>query len=202
MERVRRFRQINDFNHLAGQQSLKIFLINWLIVIPWIIIVFRLLNINIHTPIRAMKRPLSVLCLLLLAYLAQAQQGINQLSDQVKENTSGTCSGHYADLRIDFDICDPFTVSFTNLTAGASAVFWDFGDGTNTSSSGNTSHKYVNEGVYRVQMITQTKTGCYDTVYKKFLMNVDSGTIFTEREIIVFSLFATLPEREAISFVF
>lgn len=129
------------------------------------------------------KKPTSVLCLLLMACLAKAQAGLNQLNDP--GSTFSACAEHYGDFRVDFDICNPFDVQLTNLTVGASAIYWNFGDGSGTSSAGDTSHIYASEGVYRVMMVTRSKSGCLDTVYKKFLMNVDSGTIFTERQVIV-----------------
>lgn len=123
-----------------------------------------------------MKKLIFFLTLLLTAGLGHTQVGISVNS----------CSGHFVDLRVDFDVCNPFNVQFTNLTVGSTAILWRFEGNDLIPGSDFVSHLYTQEGVYNVMMITQSKTtGCKDTIYKNFLMNVDSGTIFKNREEIV-----------------
>ncbi len=59
----------------------------------------------------------------------------------------------------------PYTVEFTDLSTGAAAWLWDFGDG-NSSTLSNPTHEYIEGGIYTVSLIvtnhcgsdTQTKT--------------------------------------------
>ena len=65
----------------------------------------------------------------------------------------------------DSTICQGTTVSFTNLSTGANAYLWDFGDG-NTSNLQTPTHTYSTPGTYDVSLtansgtntITETKT--------------------------------------------
>jgi PKD repeat protein len=51
------------------------------------------------------------------------------------------------------------TINFTNVPSGSSPVyFWDFGDGTNSSVAGSTSHTYATNGTYPV-CLTVYETG-------------------------------------------
>jgi gliding motility-associated-like protein len=61
----------------------------------------------------------------------------------------------------------PETINFTNLSTGPSTLSyqWNFGDG-NISTIQNPSNTYLNGGVYSVQLITTSSTGCVDTLVK------------------------------------
>jgi Zn-dependent metalloprotease len=58
------------------------------------------------------------------------------------------------------------TVDFTDMSSGASAWFWNFGD-SNTDTQQNPSHTYTASGVYTVMLIATSANGiCYDTIYQ------------------------------------
>ena len=59
----------------------------------------------------------------------------------------------------------PFTVQFTDLTAGATGWLWDFGDGT-TSTQQNPSHQYNSFGDYTVTLTATSGAGCSNTITK------------------------------------
>jgi len=64
--------------------------------------------------------------------------------------------------------CQPHAVSFTNVSTGAIAYKWNFGDG-DTSNSGNAivnhtfSHNQSSTQNYQVRLIAETQEGCFDT---------------------------------------
>jgi gliding motility-associated-like protein len=72
---------------------------------------------------------------------------------------------------VDFTVNDttscsaPFTVQFTDLTAGATGWLWDFGDGT-TSTLQNPSHQYNSFGDYTVTLTATSGAGCSNTIIK------------------------------------
>jgi gliding motility-associated-like protein len=78
---------------------------------------------------------------------------------------------------VDFEADDstsckiPFTVKFTDLTAGATTRLWDFGDG-GTSTLPNPSHSYTTFGDFTVSLIVTTGTGCIDTFIKKDFIKI------------------------------
>ncbi len=59
----------------------------------------------------------------------------------------------------------PLTVSFTNLSIGASGYSWDFGDG-NTATVRNPTHTYTTTGTFTVTLIVTNANGCTDTLQK------------------------------------
>ncbi|MEM1000280.1 MAG: PKD domain-containing protein [Bacteroidota bacterium] len=59
----------------------------------------------------------------------------------------------------------PFTVSFTDLSTGALAWSWDFGDGT-TSTANNPSHTYTAPGQYTVRLAVANADSCRDTLFR------------------------------------
>ncbi|HKB45617.1 MAG TPA: PKD domain-containing protein, partial [Chitinophagaceae bacterium] len=73
---------------------------------------------------------------------------------------------------VDFTVNDtascsaPFTVQFTDLTAGSTGWLWDFGDGT-TSAQQNPSHQYNGFGDYTVTLTATSGAGCSNTITKK-----------------------------------
>lgn len=58
--------------------------------------------------------------------------------------------------------CRPFTTSFQNISPGATAWFWNFGDG-NTSTQQNPVHTYTTAGIYTVTL-TVTLGNCTSTI--------------------------------------
>ena len=54
----------------------------------------------------------------------------------------------------------PFTVNFKDLTPGATAWTWDFGDGSAVSHAENPSHTYTSTGQYSVSQSVVTTAGC------------------------------------------
>jgi len=63
--------------------------------------------------------------------------------------------------------CAPIDVDFTNLSTGANAFVWDFGDGTPTTTAINPSHQYVNTtfflAIHTVTLVATSSAGCSDT---------------------------------------
>jgi PKD repeat protein len=54
----------------------------------------------------------------------------------------------------------PLTVSFTNLTQGASLYSWDFGDGSAPVTSPNPVHTFTENGVYVTELTAFSDLGC------------------------------------------
>ncbi len=69
----------------------------------------------------------------------------------------------------DYSFATNQTVTFSNMSSGASSYYWDFGDGSedSISSEADPEHYYVNEGTYTVTLIATNQNGCLDTVGKK-----------------------------------
>jgi gliding motility-associated-like protein len=70
----------------------------------------------------------------------------------------------------------PFTVQFTDLTAGAISWLWDFGDG-NTSIQQNPSHTYNAFGNYTVSLTITTASGCSNTLVKSAYIKIQPVSI-------------------------
>lgn len=83
---------------------------------------------------------------------------------------------------VDFTVNDstscqaPFTVQFTDLTAGATAWQWNFGDG-NTSTQQNPSHTYNAFGNYNVTLTVTVGTGCSSTITKPAYIQIQPISI-------------------------
>lgn len=65
----------------------------------------------------------------------------------------------------------PLTVNFSNLSNGASAYQWSFGDG-NTSTDISPVHTYTTAGNFSVTLITVNTNGCTDTLIKSAYVNI------------------------------
>ncbi|MBK6266028.1 PKD domain-containing protein [Marivirga sp. S37H4] len=65
--------------------------------------------------------------------------------------------------------CVPVEVSFQNEAVGASAYFWDFGDGK-TSTVPNPLHVYTSVGEFDVKLIVTNDLGCTDTLHRSELV--------------------------------
>ncbi len=59
--------------------------------------------------------------------------------------------------------CALETVAFLNNSTGATSYQWDFGDG-NTSATASPTHAYAGYGIYTVQLIASSGSGCNDTI--------------------------------------
>ena len=66
--------------------------------------------------------------------------------------------------------CSPLISSFANLSSGATAYIWNYGDATPTSSLTNANHTFVNASnvsqTFTVQLISLNAFSCSDTSYK------------------------------------
>ncbi|MCH7534355.1 MAG: PKD domain-containing protein, partial [Bacteroidetes bacterium] len=67
--------------------------------------------------------------------------------------------------------CSPLTVNFTNLSSNSTKWFWNFGDGS-TSSSFNPTHVFAQDGHYDITLATQNSFGCVDTITYATMINV------------------------------
>lgn len=66
----------------------------------------------------------------------------------------------------------PLKVDFTNQSTGASAYFWDFGDGSSSIDSTPT-YTYQKPGTYTVKLAALTPQGCTDTAYVDIIVEND-----------------------------
>lgn len=77
-------------------------------------------------------------------------------------------------------ICLPASLNFTNTSyfpnAGTASCYWDFGDGTNSSSC-NPSHIYGQSGTYLVTLIVTDLTSCNsaDTIQHQVVVLADTS---------------------------
>ena len=60
----------------------------------------------------------------------------------------------------------PLDVAFTNLTDLPGTYTWDFGDGSQGSSSANPHHIYQDTGRFAIELIATTTFGCVDSITK------------------------------------
>ncbi|MBI2968073.1 MAG: PKD domain-containing protein [Bacteroidetes bacterium] len=60
--------------------------------------------------------------------------------------------------------CDDYTVNFQNQSQDATYYYWNFGDGT-TSTSATPTHTYPDTGIYYVTMMANPGWPCADTAY-------------------------------------
>jgi len=66
-------------------------------------------------------------------------------------------------------------VTFTDLSGGANPItgwFWDFGDGSGSSSQQNPTYTYPQSGIYDVELIVEDANGCQDTILREELMDI------------------------------
>ncbi len=59
--------------------------------------------------------------------------------------------------------CTPLQVHFQNASTGFDSLYWNFGDGNSTVSTGSVSHTYTVAGTYYPYLVAYTAAGCYDT---------------------------------------
>ena len=65
----------------------------------------------------------------------------------------------------------PLTVNFVDSSTGGSTYFWDFGDGS-TSTSRNPSHIYTLPGTYTVKFFVTNAAGCKDSLVKTDVVSI------------------------------
>ncbi|PBQ30413.1 hypothetical protein CNR22_01080 [Sphingobacteriaceae bacterium] len=58
------------------------------------------------------------------------------------------------------------SIQFTNTSLNANAYAWDFGTGLDYSTTNSPSFSYNTSGVYTVNLLVTSSTGCQDTAYK------------------------------------
>jgi gliding motility-associated-like protein len=75
---------------------------------------------------------------------------------------------------------DPQTASIINpvidindLSTGATAWKWNFGDTATSYNANPLSHTYADTGTYIIRLITSTTYGCYDTAYQTVIIDPD-----------------------------
>jgi PKD repeat protein len=72
--------------------------------------------------------------------------------------------------------CAPHTVTFTNSTAGASELSWNFGDNSSPviipNSQGSITHQYANAGNYKV--VIRLRNDCSDTTIERMVQVYDA----------------------------
>lgn len=67
--------------------------------------------------------------------------------------------------------CNPLTTTFSCTAPGATSYFWDFGDGS-TSTSATPTHTYTTNGTHTVKLIATSVEGCSDTLIMPGYINV------------------------------
>lgn len=106
---------------------------------------------------------------------------------------NGSTNCNLAALKISFDLlnpyavasatgplsgCPPLVVNLTNNSTSATSYFWDFGDGSPTSSAANPpAHTYNTPGNYTITLIASNPNGCTansDTLQLFVTVNGDS----------------------------
>jgi gliding motility-associated-like protein len=70
----------------------------------------------------------------------------------------------------------PFTVTFNNLSVGATSWSWKFGDG-GTSIQQNPSHTYTALGNYNVTLIATGANGCSDSITKNQFVRIQKPIV-------------------------
>ncbi len=83
--------------------------------------------------------------------------------------------------------CNSQTVNFTNLSLGislplASQCKWNFGDGSPVQYAGNTSHTYLNPGVYHVTLTANNDGSCINSVTKTVTISPSVVANFTSTQ--------------------
>lgn len=77
-----------------------------------------------------------------------------------------------ADFTITQNCVNYYSVDFTNTSAGADSIVWNFNDGTFiTNNSNNVTHVFLNRGVTTVTLYAWNfATGCIDSIQKNFII--------------------------------
>lgn len=70
----------------------------------------------------------------------------------------------HANFLVDETGCSPLEITVQNESTNAADFNWDFGDGSNSSSTVTGKHTYVDPGSYSVTLIARSSLGCADTL--------------------------------------
>lgn len=73
--------------------------------------------------------------------------------------------------------CAPLTVNFGNTSSNATSYFWDFDDGTPTSTAVTPTHVFTHPGTYNVLMVAINPNACKTRDTVKLRIVVSSDTI-------------------------
>ncbi len=85
----------------------------------------------------------------------------NGCPDTLIQNDMITVLAPIPDFEIAYDCANPYTITFTNQSGGATSYNWDFGDGSANVSTTDPVHTYANTGTFNVTLTaTSTVTGC------------------------------------------
>ncbi|MBP7103059.1 MAG: gliding motility-associated C-terminal domain-containing protein [Bacteroidales bacterium] len=93
-----------------------------------------------------------------------------------------------ADFTCPNTICAPLTIFFDNrsqvISASTSTYYWDFGDGT-YSTSKNPSHLYSKSGIYKIKLIVSDTGSCnyYDTLIRELVVLSNSNDTLPDKYI-------------------
>lgn len=70
-------------------------------------------------------------------------------------------------------VCEGTSTTLLNTSTAVNPDFylWNFGDGNNNATSGNTTHTYTTSGTYTVNLIAVTQSGCRDTMDQTVIVN-------------------------------
>lgn len=86
-------------------------------------------------------------------------------------------------------VCAGQTVLFNDVTTGGpSTWYWDFGDGTATSTLQNPSHVFATGGTYTITLITGNPAGCMDTLSTPINVFTVPVPNFTSDTVCLFSI--------------
>jgi PKD repeat protein len=74
-------------------------------------------------------------------------------------------------------------IQFNNLTTGGNSWYWDFGDGSNSTTQ-SPHHYFYNPGYYNITLIASSSVGCTDTVTKNNYIQVLLGSGINEYSVL------------------
>jgi gliding motility-associated-like protein len=95
-----------------------------------------------------------------LIYLTVSDDCGNVLVDSSLINVSGIPMADYDYLNVANQ-----SITFQNLSTGATSYFWDFGNG-DISNDQSPTYTYITAGTFAVQLIAVNDDGCADTIVK------------------------------------
>lgn len=81
-----------------------------------------------------------------------------------------------ADFHVNFTHgCNPAAIVFADSSINPLSWQWDFGDGT-TSNLQNPTHIYTVDGLYNIELIVESSSGCFDTLNVDTMISVLTST--------------------------
>lgn len=98
------------------------------------------------------------------------------------------------------DVCNPYTIQFTNAGTATTNPYWDLGDGTTITGNLTTNHVYTAFGDYTIKFSVQDGS-CIDTATKVISLNViKDDIIITPDTVICDGTTKQLRTKPALSF--